>query len=56
MSYRVVFQNGEKRELVVEANSVKYNSDSSMLEFTNDSGVRVAFVPKECVLYIKKTD
>lgn len=56
MAYRVVFTNGEQRELAVKAASLKYDKNSSTMEFRNDDGEKVAFVPIDRILYIKKTD
>ena len=56
MAYRVVFTNGEQRELAVKAASLKYDKNSSTMEFRNDDGEKVVFVPIDRILYIKKTD
>ncbi len=56
MAYRVVFTNGEKRELVIEATLIKHNSSSASLEFFDDSRGKVALVPIDRILYVKKVD
>ncbi len=55
MAYRVVFTNGEKRELIIEAESVGYESASSMMVFKDPAGHKIALVPVDRVLYIKST-
>ena len=51
--YRVVFTNGEKRELVVLAENVS-EQDESYVFAANHS--KVAVVPIKQVLYIKETE
>ena len=54
-TYRVVFVNGEKRELEVEAHKVVGNRPEDKGDsYTFESGSRaVAVVPKSQVLYIE---
>ena len=52
--YRIVFVNGEKRELVVNAAEMAYAPDSASVAFKNDDGVMVAFIPLDRILYVMK--
>ena len=57
-TFRIVFVNGEKRELTVEAHKVSGNQPSEKGDsytFSNGSNV-VAVVPKAQVLYIEKVN
>ena len=51
--YRVVFKNGEKRTLDVEAGWIKETADSYIFQASKHPSARpVAIVPKSRVLYI----
>ena len=54
MAYQVVFVNGEKRELRVEAGIVYHDANHPVITFKDDSGTIVAMVPVDRILYIKK--
>ena len=56
MPYFVAFTNGEERELVVKAIRVKHDSSSSTMEFWDADGTKVAIIPINRILYIKKID
>ena len=56
MAYKVVFTNGEKRELVVPAARVQPECDGRMIGFQSDASQQVALVPAERVLYVIKCD
>ena len=59
MAYRIVFTNGEKRELVVEATKVLLEGPQAApcMVFYSDSREQVALVPVEKILYcIKNSD
>ena len=51
--YKVVFANGEKRDLVVRAEIIR-EAKPSLLQFKTASGDLVAIVPLEKVLYVVK--
>ena len=53
-NYRVVFVNGEKRELVIEADAIVQNGGS--LVQLMKSGKPVAAIPLERVLFIERID
>ena len=57
-TYQVVFTNGEKRDLTVEANSIDY-AQEGMIRFLRQGeskGTPVAVVPVDRVLYVIRTD
>ena len=56
MPYLVVFTNGEKRELVVEADTITYESSFKSMVFRDREGNKMAYVPVDGILYVKKTD
>ena len=56
MPYLVVFTNGEKRELVVEADTITYESSFKSMVFRDREGNKMAYVPVDGILYVEKTD
>ncbi len=57
MPYKVVLTNGEKtEEIVVKASRILERKGFDCIEFLNDGDVKVAAIPKERILYIKKIE
>ena len=56
MPYRVVFTNGEKRELYVSADNVVYDKSSAPLVKLLKGARVVAYIPVDNILYIEKTE
>ena len=56
MPYLIAFTNGEDRELIVEADAVTHESSSSMMIFRDREGKKIAYIPVDRILYVKKTE
>ncbi len=56
MPYRVVFTNGEQRELVVKADKVEYRPESKQMVFFDENDLPIAYVPSDRILYVKKVE
>ena len=56
MPYFIAFTNGEDRELIVEADAVTHESDPDMMIFRDREGKKIAYIPIERILYVKRTE
>ena len=57
-TYKVVFANGEKKELEVSARSIETDSSHGVIRFKRESSTRMysAVIPIDRVLYIVEVD
>lgn len=59
MAYKVVFRNGENLkngELILKAEKIRQNAQSGIMEFIDDSGLQVAVIPTDRILYVKRVE
>ena len=59
MSYKVVFRNGENGkngELLINADKIRQNPTAGIMEFIDDTGIQVAVIPTDRILYVKKAE
>lgn len=58
MPYKVVFRKEEngKSEIVIKADRTRYDKDSGFVEFIDEAGIKIAFIPVDRILYVKKAE
>ncbi len=55
--YKVVFSNGEKREVMFESCSIQVFKDKGIIQFEDrESGNVIGVIPMDRVLYVKEIE